>query len=285
MQITAPGYDNLVVLAKPSPQTKNNGGSCSTDGGATFSKCNLMMMTGTISGMIPIVPPISGQTTLVEVFAEDAGTNNIVGALTMPVTVSSSNPGTVIFPKLNVPTSGTFDLFATTIDLYQGVVDPYQGHTIAVLPGVMGPAACSNVAVKFDQTIDCIGHGSITGEVANPNLGTSVVLSKDGVQLTNSIVENQAPNMSPTNNYSFCIPADTYDVQRFQLPLPDPNVTPLAMPTPLPDGALTSVTIPPAPLAGGPNPTPTPAIKCPTTCSNPDGSCPGVCNNMIAPIL
>jgi hypothetical protein len=204
----------------------------------------------------------------------------------MPVTVTSSNPGTVLFPKLNVPTSGTFDLFTTTIDLYQGVVDPYQGHTIAVLPGVMGPASCSNVAVKFDQTIDCIGHGSITGQVANPNLGTSVVLSKDGVQLTNNIVENQAPNMSPTNNYSFCIPADTYDVQRFQLPLPEPNVPPLAMPTASAvPGDVVTVTIPPAPLAGGPNPTPTPAIKCPTTCSNPDGSCPGVCNNMIAPIL
>ena len=51
MQITAPGYDNLVVLAKPSPQNKNNGGTCSTDGGATFSKCNLMMRPGTISGI------------------------------------------------------------------------------------------------------------------------------------------------------------------------------------------------------------------------------------------
>jgi hypothetical protein len=98
-------------------------------------------------------------------------------------------------------------------------------------------------------------------------------------------VENQAPLPNPTSNYSFCIPADTYDVQRFQLPLPDPSITPLAMPTPFPDGALTSVTIPPAPLAGGASPTPTPALKCPTTCSNMDGSCPGICNNTIAPIL
>ena len=285
MQITAPGYDNLVVLAKPSSQGNNNGGSCSTDGGTKFSKCNLVMNTATINGTIPITPPISGQTTLVQVFAEDTGTNNIVGALSMPVIVRSSNPGTVTFPPLNVPTSGTFDLFATTIDLYQGVTDPYQGHTIAVLPGVTGPASCTPLTVAFEQTIDCIGHGSITGTVANPNLGTSVILSKDGVELTNSIVENQAPNMSPTSNYSFCIPADTYDVQRFQLPLPDPNMTPLAMPTPLPDGPLTPVTIAPAPLAGGASPTPTPAIKCPTTCSNPDGSCPGVCNNTIAPLL
>jgi hypothetical protein len=285
MEITAPGYDNLLVLAKPSSQSKSSGGTCSVKGGA-FSKCDLMMNTGTISGTIPIVPPISGQTTLVQVFAEDTGTNNVVGALTMPVTVTSSNPGSVTFPALNVPTLGTFDLFATTIDLYQGVAEPYQGHTIAVLPGVTGPASCGTVTVAFGQTIDCIGHGSITGQVANPNLGTSVVLSKDNVQLSSSIVENQAPNPIPSSNYSFCVPADTYDVQRFQLPLPDPNITPIAMPTasavPL---DLVTVTIPPAPLAGGASPTPTPAIKCPTTCSNPDGSCPGICNNAIAPIL
>jgi hypothetical protein len=130
-----------------------------------------------------------------------------------------------------------------------------------------------------------------------------VVLSKDDVQLTNSIVENQSPLANPSNNYSFCIPADTYGVQRLQLPLPDPNMTPLAMPTPVADGPLTSVTIPPAPVVNGPGPSPTatptggptptatpssaptPKIKCPTTCSNPDGSCPGICNNMIAPIL
>jgi hypothetical protein len=285
MEITAPGYDNLVVLAKPSSATKNNGGTCSTDGGTTFNKCNLTLNTGTISGTIPIVAPISGQSTLVQVFAEDTGTNNIVGALTMPVIVTSSNPGTVSFPSLNVPTSGTFDLFATTIDLFQGQADPYQGHTIAVLPDVTGPASCGTVAVAFDQTIDCIGHGSITGQVQNPNLGTSVVLSKDNVQLSSSIVENQAPLPNPSSNYSFCIPADTYGVQRFQLPLPSPDVTPLAMPTPAPDGPLTSVTIPPAPLAGGASPTPTPAIKCPTTCSNLNGSCPGICNNTIAPML
>ena len=27
--------------------------------------------------------------------------------------------------------------------------------------------------------------------------------------------------------------------------------------------------------------TPTPQYKCPTTCSNPDGTCPGICNNVI----
>jgi hypothetical protein len=295
MKITAPGYDDLLVLTKPSVQSKNNGGTCSVNGGP-FNPCNLGLNRGTFTGSIPITAPLPGQTTLVQVFAEDTTTNNVKSALPMPVSISA--PTNTVNFTLNVPTVTfpaqtfrTFDLFATTIDLYQGLADPYQGHTVAVLSGVPIPSsACATATATFDQTIDCIGHGSITGQVANANLGTSVVLSKQDlshvdVQLTSSIVENQAPLTTPTNNYSFCIPADTYDVQRFQLPLPAPNVAPLAMPTPLPDGALTSVTIPPAPLAGGASPTPTPAIKCPTTCSNTNGSCPGICNNMIAPIL
>jgi hypothetical protein len=301
MKITAPGYDDLLVMTKPSGQNKNNGGTCSTDSGATFGKCNLMLNRGTITGTIPITPPLPGQTTLVQVFAEDTTTNNVKSALPMPVSIKGSNPGTVNF-TLNVPTatlpmlpSRTFDLFATTIDLYQGFTDPYQGHTVAVLSGVQIPSSaggveisCATATATFppDQIIDCIGHGSITGQVQNANLGTSVVLSKQNVQLNSSIVENQSPLPNPSNNYSFCIPADTYDVQRFQLPEPSPNMTPLAMPTASAvPGDFVTVTIPPAPLAGGASPTPTPAIKCPTSCSNPDGSCPGICNNTIAPML
>ncbi len=300
MEITAPGYDPLIVQAITGSGTSKSGGTCAPIGSTTFGACNLALNTGYISGIIPIIPPISAQTTLVQVFAEDTGTNNIESALPMPVAVTSSNPGSLAF-TINVPPSvPTFDLFATTIDLYQGVADPYQGHTTAVLSDVTGPSpaptasphACSTVTANFpdDQTIDCIGHGSVTGSVANANLGTSVVLSKqdtvsgDFVQITNSLVQNQAPNPSPSNNYSFCVPADTYQLQRFQLPTPDPDVTPTAMPTPFLDGSPVTVTIPPAPLAGGPSPTPTPAIKCPTTCSNPGGSCPGICNNVILPI-
>ena len=285
MKVTAPGYDDLVVLAKPSPQSKNNGGTCSVNGGP-FNKCNLMMNRGTITGTVPITPPFP--TTSVQVFAEDTGTNNIVSVVPMPINVKA--PTDTVNFTLNVPTKPlptktfrTFDLFATTTDNYQSASDLYQGHTTAVMSGVVGPPSCGSVTVAFpaDQTIDCVGHGSITGTVANPNLGTSVVLSKQGVLLTNSIVENQPPNMSPTSNYSFCTPADTYEVQRFQLPVPSADVTPLAMPTPFADGSPVSVTIPPAPLAGGASPTPTPALKCPTTCSNMDGTCPGICNNAI----
>jgi hypothetical protein len=295
MEVSAPGYDNLFVYAIPGTSKKD--GTCSTDG-TTFTACKLALNTGYISGTIPIEPPISGQTTLVQVFAEDTGTNNIESALPAPIIVRSSNPGTVGF-TLNVPTKPispatvrTFDLFATTIDLYHGVTDPYQGHTIAVLSDVTGPAeqsghVCNTVAAPFDQTITCIGHGSITAGpdgVANADLGTSVVLSKGNVQITNTPVQNQSANSNPLNSYSFCIPADTYQVQRLQLPVPSPDATPSVAPTPFLDGSPVTVTIPPAPLVHGPTASPTPTIKCPTTCENSDGSCPGICNDVIQPL-
>ncbi len=331
MKITAPGYDDQIVLVKPGGGGKKSGGACSTDQGNTFSVCKLMMNTGLITGSIPITPPNPGQTTSVEVFAEDSTTNKIESALPMPIKVTNSNvgtcPGNPLFScinfSLNVPTSATvplsaLDLFASTIDFYQGIADPYQGHNIVVLSDVAapapptGPGMCNTTAnadFSVADPINCVGHGSITGSVANANLGTSVILSKQDpvsmqdVQLTNSLVLNQAPNPDASSNYSFCAPADTYDVQRFQLPTPLADVTPTAMPTSSPDGGLIPVTIPPAPVVNGPAPTPsgsptptatptgatatatsTPSLKCPTTCSNPGGGCPGLCNNMSVPI-
>jgi hypothetical protein len=341
MNVTAPGYDTQIVLVKPSAANKKNGGTCMAEGATTFTTCNILMNTGVITGTIPIIPPKPGEITEVEVFAEDSTTNNIEAALPMPLKVTNSNvapcPGnpmvSCITFNLKVPTSATvpiptggtipvLDLFASTmgLDTYQGIADPYQGHNIVVLsnvaapPPAPGPGMCSsnstlNANFSVADPINCIGHGSITGTVAVPNLGTSVILSKrdpesmQDVQLTNSIVQNQSPNPDPSNNYSFCAPADTYDVQRFQLPTPIADMTPSAMPTPEPDGAPTSVTIPPAPVINGPSPTPsgsptptatptgptptatsTPTIKCPTTCSSAGGGCPGTCNNVFQTI-
>lgn len=303
LEVSAPGYDTTFFQAVPSKNGAKGGGTCAPIGSSTFTSCNIGLNTGFVTGSIPIIAPNPGQTTLVQVFAEDAGTNTIESALPMPIVVSSSNSGMVGF-TLNVPTKLTppnptraFDLYATTIDLYQGVADPYQGHTIAVKADVTGPAepsmpgACSTATpTPFDQTIDCVGHGSIVGNVSGADLGTSVVLSKEDagkfVQVASSQVQNQAPNPGPNNRYAFCVPADTYGLQTVQLPAPSPSVVPTAPPpTPEPIGTPTViVTIPPAPLAGGPSPTPTPAIKCPTTCSNPNGSCPGICNTVIQPI-
>ncbi len=293
MMVSAPGYDSLFTPVNATTGNKS-GGNCSA--GKTVVPCNLFLSTGYIKGVIPITAPIAGETTLVQVFAEDTGTNNIVSALPMPIIVRSTSSNTVPF-TINVPTEPippattgprTFDLFATTIDLFQGVTDPYQGHKIAVIPDIEGPAfssvqgACNTVGpngVSSPDTISCVGHGSITGTVANADLGTSVVLSKEDVQITNTAVQNQAPNMSATNAISFCIPGDDYTVQRMELPTQG-STPPLMMPTPMPVGTPAAITVPPAPLAGGPSPTPTPAAKCPTTCSNLGGTCPGVCNNV-----
>jgi len=322
MEISAPGYNTMVVQVKPGTGTgKKGGGTCAPIGSTTFAICNLAMNTGYITDTIPIIPPPPGQTTLVQVFAEDHGTNNIESALSMPIVVRNSMSGPLTF-TLNVPTNDLvpqgFDLFASTIDLYQGSSDPYPGHTIAVKSDVLGPGpaltphACNTATpAPFDQAIDCVGHGSITGTVAVANLGTSVILSKQdtlsghSVQLTNSMVENQAPasGPSPANSYSFCAPADTYEVQTAQIAVPEPSMVPMGTPTPVLNDDAVSVTIPPPVKVNGPTPTPsgspsptatssgptptsTPTVapKCPTTCSNPDGSCPGICNNVFQPL-
>jgi hypothetical protein len=296
VEVTASGYEPLFVQAIPGNGTnKKGGGTCSIDGGVTFKTCNLAMMTGFITGSIPIVPPNSGQTALVQVFAEDHDSNNIESALPMPMTVGSNNSA-VNFTLRVPPTVPFFDLFASTIDLYQGVVDPYQGHNIVAISHVPAPAACATMTaptpIDPTQVITCVGHGSITGSVANPNLGESVVLEKadpDGppmdneVQITNSIVQNQPPNPNASSNYSFCAPADTYELQKFEtFPTPEASAIPSAAPTASPVDPPVSVTIPLPPNAG--SPTPTPAIKCPTNCSHPDGTCPGICNNVNQPL-
>jgi len=330
LEITAPGYDPLFMQVKPSSGSgKKSGGSCAPTGSNSFNPCNLAMNSGFIMGTIPIIPPNPGQTALVQVFAEDHGTNTIESALPMPVSVKSSSSGIVGF-TLNVPTAdqvASYDLYATTIDLYQGVTDPYPGHTIAVKSDVpapalaSGPGLCNTTTTAFalDQTINCIGHGSVTGSVANADLGTSVVLSKvdldsmptNNVQIASSMVQNQAPNTGPNNNYAFCVPADTYQVQTVQMPMPSTGVTPSIAPTSEPTTSVPmTVTIPPAPLVGGPTmmptatatatggatptatstggPTPTatstPVIKCPTTCSVQTGACPGICNTVVQPL-
>ena len=91
MEVTAPGYDPLFVLAQPGNGTnKKGGGTCSIDGGSTFKACNLRMTTGYIAGAFPIVAPNPGQTAPVQVFAEDHDTNNIESALPMGITISSN---------------------------------------------------------------------------------------------------------------------------------------------------------------------------------------------------
>ena len=300
MEVTAPGYDPLLVQVKPSTGAgKNSGGVCSV-GGSPFTKCNLLLPTAFISGSVHIMPPLPGQTTLVQVFAEQSGTNNIQSSLPMPISVR--NPNALVRFTINVPSKiGLFDLFATTIDQYQGLSDPYQGHSIAVLSGVEMPmeaCATNSTPADFDKNhaIDCVGHGSIIGTAATPNLGASIALSKpdptngNPVQITTAQIQNQ---LAGNPSFAFCVPADTYQVQPIQLPAPVDGVAPSVAPTPYPTGEPTPVTIMPAPVVNGtaaatpttsgmPSATPTPPpfkITCPTTCSTGANTCPGICNS------
>jgi hypothetical protein len=287
MLVTAPGYDPLFTPVNATHAV--NGGNCSASTPAV--KCDLTLKTGFITGSFLIDSPLPGETVLVQVFAEDAGSNKIESALPMPVVV---RPGTGNFFNytINVPPSvPAFDLFATTIDLFQGVSDPYQGHSIAVLKNVASPgeptaSVCGTTnATTPPDTITCVGHGSINGTVANADLGTSVVLIKEGVQITSTPVQNviQSSTAPTTNTYNFCVPADTYDVQRFQVAQQSTSTAVVATPTPTPAGVPHTVIIPPPPIVPTPGATPTPFIRCPTTCSHPDGTCPGNCNSATPP--
>jgi hypothetical protein len=313
MEVTAPGFDPLFVKVKPTTGAgKSGGGTCEPPTATTFSKCDLTLTTAFITGTVPINTPFPGQTASVQVFAETHGTNNIQSSLPMPRVVK--NPNTSATFTLNVPsTISNFDLFATTVnDTFQGVTDPYQGHSIVVMSGVTiptPPMACSTTTANFDPSfpIDCVGHGSVIGTANNANLGASVALSKLDpmgipVQITTTPILNQS-SVSPTNDYAFCTPGDTYELQPVQLPAPVAGGIPAVVPSPALTGDPVTVTIPPAPLvnatttptasptlSGSPTATPSAVptfkITCPTTCTNtnPRGSCPGVCNNVIQPI-
>jgi hypothetical protein len=264
MEVSAPGYDPQFVTAEATAASK--GGKCGPTGSQTA--CSLSMTTAYLVGKVILgANPPSGSNTLIEVFAEDTGTNKLESALPMPLTIRGpSNSASFV---LNVPSqAGNFDLFASAIDLYQGAADPYPGHTIGVISNVAPQQTCQpSIASPFTLSpMNCTGHGSITGAVTTPfDSGTSVLLEKPDpsntsnlVQLMSTLVGPLPPAPSPGNAYSFCVPPeDSYLLQRLE------QGAPVGGPTPV--GAM------PVPAAT--------ASPCPSTCSNGDNTCPGVCAN------
>ena len=276
MQISAPGYDTLLTPAAATGNTKH-GGKCTS--GNPAPDCDFSLTTSYIVGTLNLgANPPAGTSVMFEVFAENTGTNTIQSALPTPITIRSAS-ATANF-TINVPsTVGNFDLFASAIDLYQGATDPYPGHTVVVAsnvaPQVVCPAPTTPTVVL--GPMDCIGHGSAAlGSVSNPDSGTTVELSKDDVELMSAPVIPLPPAPTPNNTYSFCTPADTYDVQRFEAQFPATGTSPLEPLPALPVGSSEEVIIP----APGPEPVTKPS-SCPTTCSFPDGTCPGTCINTV----
>ena len=279
--VNASGYTSLSSSALTRAMTKIE--TCSASSSTT--ECDFSLTTGYINGVVNLVTdPPPGNSVLVQVFAENSGTNELVSALDQPLTFNSGVKSVQF--TLNVPiTQEPLDLFAVAIDPFLGGPDPFTGHDISVLadiPGPSGPcvsvppggAAPTPTPIAF-APMNCVGHGSIIGTVQNPDIGTSVEVEK--LDPTNNLpvqILGTSPALfssnPPTNNaYTLCVPPDSYLLQRFELPPSTPGASPSSTPTPA--GAAQAIMVPAPASTSSP---------CPSTCSNSDLTtfpCPGIC--------
>ncbi len=250
IRISASGFDTMIA-----PVTSSGGKvTCGTN-----QNCNFALTHAQITGTVSITPGVNSNAE-VQVFAEDTGTNNIVSALPSPLAIPAcgSPPCTAGF-RLNVPLSpGTYDVFATSIDLYNGAPAPFTTHEYSVVSGVTPPGKCEAASISI-PTLLCAGHGSFSGTVSLPfDSGTTVQLLKDGVQIEQSQVG--AAGTGNSGNYSFCAPADDYDVERAENGVLVPPAMNVMVPTPIP--------------------TSTPCVMCTN-----GGVCPGNCSDQQGPSL
>ncbi len=265
VEVTAPGYDGQIFEAQASgSNTGTSGGAC--QGSTAPPACDFDLTTAYTQGNVSLTAaPAPSTSTSVQVFAEQSGTDNLVSALNIPLLFKPQQPTTMPF-SLNVPSQiASFDLFASAADLFQGETDPYPGHSIIVQSQVAGPGtACATAtpAALFTPAMDCTGHGSIAGTAINPDSGTTIELSKSGVQLMEAAVGPPTPAPSVGNTYSFCAPPDVYTVQRMEQGSPVGTPAPVSvMATPLPTSS-----------------------PCPSTCFNAGSNnttCPGICGTTI----
>ena len=289
LQISASGYTTL----SSSAFVKANTQICSAATSAT--QCNFSLTTGYINGTVNLMmSPPPGNSVVVQVFAEDRGTNQLVSALTTPLTFKNTETSQPFV--LNVPLdSSSFDLFAVAIDPFQGAAAPFPGHDIPVLANQPAPSqplpgsTCLQSNAAPFAAMDCVGHGSISGTVQNPDAGTFVEVEK--ADPNNSLlvqILGTAPGLlsssSPgTTAYTLCVPpnagTDMYALQRFEIPQATPTPTsspsmaaPSSTPTAFPVGPGQSITVPVPASTSSP---------CPSTCSNSKDTtspCPGICN-------
>ncbi len=264
LQASAGGYGTLVGSAQAS---SSNSGTCA--GSVAKNQCSFNLLTGYINGTVTLsqAPP-PGQSVQVQVFAENSGTSQLVSALTMPL-VFGPGQNSARF-SLNVPVPSpsaaatpAFDLFAAAIDPYLGAADPYPGHTIAVAAEIQGQITqCQTTPNVAIGPLDCVGHGSISATVANPDSGTTVEVLEDGVQILGTAPGLLSSASTPPNNqFTLCVPPGLYTLQRFEQPAGGGAPSP---------GATVTVTVPTPSAVSTP---------CPSTCSSAgDGSsCPGQC--------
>jgi hypothetical protein len=245
------GYDTVA-----SAMTVNGGAGCSSGVGGT---CNFALPRSAIQGLVTISPPVPAPRALnVLVAAEDHGTHRIENVTLVSVPVgSNAAPFTMFVPETShVP---SLDLYASVSDYFNGLPENASGHTIAIVSGIATASGCGTAATQPILSMQCAGHGSIVGSTTPFDDGTSIVLSKGGVQLMSTGV---GPLQSTvTGQFTLCAPADTYQLQRFEANPPGAQPSPAAAPT--------SVAMTPPIQIGQP---------CSSICSNGNGNCL-VCTN------
>lgn len=261
ISVSAPGYDTLLAQGTSNASTTQDAGICIVNG--TKGSCNFPLTSVFISGTVTLdAAPAPGQDVSVIVFGETSGTTNLV-AMSDPILFTSSTPTKQSY-TMRVPSNNELDFFAEATDTYQGAADPYTGHTIDVGSKIATPPTpCATAGATLNFSLSCAGHGSVTGNLVGANNLTSVVLSKNGVQLMTGNAIAPVPSASPTPwSYAICAPGDSYTITRYQ---PTPTASGTPVPTPI---SSASIAIPLAsPTSSG----------CPTTCLKVDGSCPGNC--------
>jgi hypothetical protein len=225
MLVSDAGYDTVA-----SSMTINGGASCSL---GTGGSCNFALGRSTVEGLVTISPPVPSPRALnVLVTAEDHGTHHIENVALVSVPVgSSAAPFTMFVP--DAANVASLDMYATVSDYFNGLPEKASGHTIAVLSGLAAASLCGTAATHPTLSMQCAGHASIMGSTAVFDDGTSIVLSKDGVQLMATGVGPKEGNVK--GQYSFCAPADPgpYQLQRFEAAPPAAMPTPVASPTPI----------------------------------------------------
>jgi hypothetical protein len=270
LQVSASGYNTLISSAIARMESEAD---CSAS--TSTVQCSFSLDTGYVTGNVSLVmDPPPENSTFVQVFAENSGTNDLVSALDQPL-VFVNNQNSEPF-TLNVPI-GTqpLDLFAVAIDPFDGGPDPFPGHNIPVLGNQPAPStACQTTTAAPFLPMDCVGHGSISGTVQDPDLGTSVEVEKLDpnnvpVQILGTSPGLFSSNPPMNNAYTLCVPPDNYVLQRFELPPSTPGASPSSTPTPV--GAAQDIMVPAPASTSSP---------CPSSCSNSDIAsfpCPGLC--------
>jgi len=254
MIVTDAGYDTVA-----SSLSVSGGAACSAGMGGG---CNFALPRSQIQGLVTISPPVPSPRALnVLVAAEDHGTHHIENvALTTVPPGSSAAPFTIYVPEHNNVAS--LDLYATVSDYFNGLPEKSSGHTIAVLSGIETASGCGTSASRPILSMQCAGHGSIMGSTATFDDGTSIVLSKNGVQLMSTTLG--PVNGSIPGQFSMCAPADPapYELQRFEAN--PPAAEPSAVGTPIAEQMTPPLQV---------------AVPCYSICSNGSGNCLVCVNN------